>query len=194
MLRARFRRLWRKPLIVFTPKHAAPSRRDLELKRITQPRFKRSFALRKSRTPANLMASGKVGHELKTERRRRKDSSTLSCSWISFIRCASGNCLCLCRNRMHEKSSGFRKPRNMGPYFYVVPRLESLASPPAATALRKAFSKRQPRHWFGQGARDGAKTLLSLAFTTTTAADKRTQRAFFLQPTRKTFNTPFTFM
>src|SRR6202790_3186997 len=78
MLRRQARRTWRKPLIVFTPKSMLrhpDAGSDMEA--LTQPRFL-PLVPDGEITDAKriLIASGKVGHELRAERRRRKDTST----------------------------------------------------------------------------------------------------------------------
>src|SRR6266576_3095816 len=78
MLRRQARRPWRKPLIVFTPKSmlrhpdAASSIEDF-----TQPRFLPVVPDREVQDAKRiLIVSGKLGHELRAERRRRKDTNT----------------------------------------------------------------------------------------------------------------------
>src|SRR5258707_14318579 len=78
LLRRQVRRPWRKPLIVFTPKSmlrhpdASSSIDDF-----TQPRFLPVVPDREVQDAKRiLIVSGKLGHELRAERRRRKDTST----------------------------------------------------------------------------------------------------------------------
>src|SRR5438445_10366273 len=78
MLRRQARRPWRKPLIVFTPKsmlrHPDASS---NLEEFTKPRFLPLVPDREVQDARRiLIASGKVGHELRAERRRRKDTNT----------------------------------------------------------------------------------------------------------------------
>src|SRR6202045_2070237 len=78
MLRRQSLRVWRKPLIVFTPKsmlrHPDASS-DIEA--LTQPRFLPLVPDGEIQDARRiLIASGKVGHELRAERKRRKDTST----------------------------------------------------------------------------------------------------------------------
>src|SRR3981189_2818566 len=78
MLRRQVRRLWRKPLIVFTPKSMlrhpdATSKLD----EFAEPRFLPLIPDREVTDAKRiLIASGKVGHELRAERKRRKDPHT----------------------------------------------------------------------------------------------------------------------
>src|SRR6266404_2866418 len=78
MLRRQARRPWRKPLIVFTPKsmlrHPDASS---NLEEFTKPRFLPLVPDREVQDARRiLIASGKVGHELRAERRRRKNTNT----------------------------------------------------------------------------------------------------------------------
>src|SRR5258707_4930704 len=78
MLRRQVRRLWRKPLIGFTPKsmlrHPDASS---NIEEFTRPRFLPLVPDRDVHDAKRiLIASGKVGHELRAERRRRKDATT----------------------------------------------------------------------------------------------------------------------
>src|SRR5208337_2462586 len=78
LLRRQARRLWRKPLVVFTPKsmlrHPDASS---TLEEFSRARFLTLVPDREvTDAQSILIASGKVGHELRAERRRRKDTST----------------------------------------------------------------------------------------------------------------------
>src|SRR5205807_1339346 len=78
MLRRQARRPWRKPLIVFTPKSMLrhPDASSV-IDEFSTPRFLPLVPDREIRGASRiLIASGKVGHELRAERRRRKDPST----------------------------------------------------------------------------------------------------------------------
>src|SRR5215475_14933901 len=119
-----------------------------------------------------LIASGKVGHDLQAERRKRKDTSTaiffldqlypLPKKEIAEAIAANPNA--------HEIVYVQEEPANMGPHSYVMPRLQRIAehhgrriravkrsaSASPATGSAKAHDMEQ-------------KTLLSLAFHTATA-------------------------
>src|SRR5437016_14507920 len=78
MLRRQARRPWRKPLIVFTPKsmlrHPDASS---NIEEFTHPRFLPLVPDREVQDASRiLIASGKVGHELRAARRRRMVDST----------------------------------------------------------------------------------------------------------------------
>jgi 2-oxoglutarate dehydrogenase E1 component len=172
MLRRQARRPWRKPLVVFTPKSmlrhpdASSSIDDF-----SQPRFLPVVADREVTDARRiLIASGKVGHELKAERRKRKDSTTA----ILFLdqlyplpRPEIGEALAA---HAHAREVVWvqEEPRNMGAFFYVMPRLTQLVQE-RGLSLRsvKRSSSASPATGSAKAHELEQKTLLSLAFTTT---------------------------
>ena len=78
LLRRQALRVWRKPLVVFTPKSmlrnpAASS----TLADLAAPRFRPVIPDRGDGSASSvLLCTGKIGHELEAERKRRKDTST----------------------------------------------------------------------------------------------------------------------
>jgi 2-oxoglutarate dehydrogenase E1 component len=171
MLRRQARRPWRKPLVVFTPKsmlrHPEASSTVADL---TQPHFLPVVSDREVTDAQHiLIASGKVGHELKAERRKRKDSTTA----ILFL----DQLYPLPR---HEISAAIaahpsarevvwvqEEPRNMGAFFYIMPRLAQLVQE-RGLVLRsvKRSSSASPATGSAKAHELEQKTLLSLAFTT----------------------------
>ena len=171
MLRRQARRPWRKPLVVFTPKsmlrHPDASS---QIDDLAQPRFLPVVPDREvSDARRILIASGKVGHELKAERRKRKDSSTailfldqlypLPRTEIAAAFAAHPNA--------REVVWVQEEPRNMGPFFYVMPRLTQLTHE-MNLVLRsvKRSSSASPATGSAKAHELEQKTLLSLAFTT----------------------------
>ncbi len=171
MLRRQAKRSWRKPLIVFTPKsmlrHPDASS-DLS-------EFSRSHFL--PLVPDNeikdakriLIASGKVGHDLRAERRKRKDTSTaiffldqlypLPKKEIAEAIAANPNA--------HEIVYVQEEPANMGPHSYVMPRLQRIAEHQGRRirAVKRSASA-SPATGSAKAHELEQKTLLSLAFTT----------------------------
>jgi len=171
MLRRQVRRVWRKPLIVFTPKsmlrHPDASS---NIEDFTRPRFLPLVPDHEVQNAKRiLIASGKVGHELRAERRRRKDSSTA----IFFL----DQLYPLPRKEISSALAGHanareivwvqEEPANMGALFYVLPRLERLAQ---ASGLQVRSVKRSASASPATGSAKAheleQKTLLALAFTT----------------------------
>ena len=175
MLRRQARRPWRKPLVVFTPKsmlrHPDASS---SIEEFTRPRFLPVVPDGEiTHARRILIATGKVGHELKAERRRRKDTSTaiLFLDQLYPMPKAEINAAFDAHPSAREVVWVQEEPRNMGAFSYVMPRLMQLtgardlnlrsvkrsASASPATGSAKAHELEQ-------------KTLLSLAFTTTAGA------------------------
>ena len=172
MLRRQARRPWRKPLVVFTPKsmlrHPEASS---TVEDFAQARFLPVVGDREVTDARRiLIASGKVGHELKAERRKRKDQSTA----IVFL----DQLYPLPRPEIAEALAAHphareviwvqEEPRNMGPFFYVMPRLAQLVQE-RGISLRsvKRSSSASPATGSAKAHELEQKTLLSLAFTTT---------------------------
>ena len=103
-----------------------------------------------------LIASGKVGHDLKAERRKRKDSNTaiLFLDQLYPLPRPEISAAFAAHPNAREVVWVQEEPRNMGPFFYVVPRLTQLAQE-RGLVLRsvKRSSGRQPRNGFGESAR-----------------------------------------
>ena len=131
LLRRQALRSWRKPLIIFTPKSmlrhpdAASRLEDFAL-----PRFQKVLLETEVKNPKRLLfCTGKIGHELRVERTRRKDSKT----GILFIEQlypwpAAEIAAVLDRYpKAHEVVWVQEEPANMGALSFVVPRLRRLA-------------------------------------------------------------------
>jgi 2-oxoglutarate dehydrogenase E1 component len=172
MLRRQARRMWRKPLIVFTPKSMLrhpDAASDIE--DFTAPRFLPVVPDREIQDAKRILfASGKVGHELQAERKRRGDTSTAICFLdqlyplprpeISAVLDAHPNA--------HEIVWVQEEPGNMGAHFYVTPRLQRLAQDKGrkVRAVKRSASA-SPATGSAKAHEMEQKTLLSLAFTTT---------------------------
>jgi 2-oxoglutarate dehydrogenase E1 component len=174
MLRRQARRLWRKPLIVFTPKsmlrHPDASS---SIEEFTHPRFLPLVPDYEVRDASRiLIASGKVGHELRAERRRRKDTSTA----IFFL----DQLYPLPRTEIaaalaeHPKAREIvwvqEEPGNMGAAGYVLPRFERLAKARGLSFRSvKRSASASPATGSAKAHELEQKTLLALAFTTTSS-------------------------
>jgi 2-oxoglutarate dehydrogenase E1 component len=166
--------MWRKPLIVFTPKsmlrHPEASS-DIEA--LTQPRFLPLVPDSEIQDAKRiLIASGKVGHELRAERRRRKDTNTA----IFFL----DQLYPLPRTEIaaalgaHPNAREIiwvqEEPSNMGAHFYVYPKLQRLAQDKGLKVRSvKRSASASPATGSSKAHELEQKTLLSLAFTTTAA-------------------------
>lgn len=171
MLRRQVRRPWRKPLIVFTPKsmlrHPDASSQIADF---AEPRFLPLIPDREVKDAKRiLIASGKVGHELRAERKRRNDTETAIFFLEQFYPLPRLDITAAITAHPNAREIIWvqEEPRNMGGFFYVVPRLESLAK---GLGLRLRSVKRSgsasPATGSAKAHELEQKTLLALAFTT----------------------------
>src|ERR1700688_3876127 len=171
MLRRQVRRPWRKPLIVFTPKsmlrHPDASS---QIQEFAEPRFLPLIPDREVQDAKRiLIASGKVGHELRAERKRRNDTETAIFFLEQFYPLPRLDITAAITAHPNAREIIWvqEEPRNMGGYFYVVPRLDSLAK---GLGLRlrsvKRSSSASPATGSAKAHELEQKTLLALAFTT----------------------------
>jgi 2-oxoglutarate dehydrogenase E1 component len=171
MLRRQALRAWRKPLIVFTPKsmlrHPDASS---NIEDFTRPRFLPIVPDREVQDAKRiLIASGKVGHELRGERRRRKDSNTAIFFLDQLYPLPRTEISAALAEHPHAREIVWvqEEPANMGALFYILPRLERLAQ---AKGLQVRSVKRSASASPATGSAKAheleQKTLLALAFTT----------------------------
>jgi 2-oxoglutarate dehydrogenase E1 component len=174
MLRRQVRRQWRKPLIVFTPKsmlrHPDASS---SIEEFTKPRFLPLVPDHEVQDAKRiLIASGKVGHELRNERRRRKDTSTA----IFFldqlyplprteISAAIGE-----HPNAREIVWVQEEPGNMGAAGYVLPRFERIAKARGVNFRSvKRSASASPATGSAKAHEMEQKALMALAFTTSSS-------------------------
>jgi 2-oxoglutarate dehydrogenase E1 component len=171
LLRRQVRRPWRKPLIVFTPKSmlrhpdAASSIDDF-----TQPRFLPVVPDREVQDAKRiLIVSGKLGHELRAERRRRKDTSTAIIFLDQLYPLLRPELSAALDEHPNAREVVWiqEEPKNMGAHFFVMPRIGQLVQ---SRGLKIRSIKRSPSASPATGSAKAheleQKTLLSLAFTT----------------------------
>jgi 2-oxoglutarate dehydrogenase E1 component len=171
LLRRQARRSWRKPLIVFTPKsmlrHPDASS---TLEEFSGPRFLPLVPDREVQNASRiLIASGKVGHELRGERHRRKDTNTAIFFLDQLYPLPRAEISAALDEHANAREIVWvqEEPANMGALFYVLPRLERLAQ---AKGLQVRSVKRSASASPATGSAKAheleQKTLLALAFTT----------------------------
>jgi len=174
MLRRQARRPWRKPLVVFTPKsmlrHPDASS---SIEELTQPKFLQLVPDREvTNAKRILIASGKVGHELKAERRRRKDTHTAIFFLDQLYPLPRHEINAALDAHPHAREIVWvqEEPRNMGAFFFVMPRLTQIAHARGLSIRSvKRSASASPATGSAKAHELEQKTLLSLAFTTTTA-------------------------
>jgi 2-oxoglutarate dehydrogenase E1 component len=169
LLRRQALRHWRKPLVVFTPKsmlrHPDASS---PIEAFTQQRFLNvlpdSEITEASRI---LLCSGKIGHELRAERKKRKDTST-AIVFLEQIYPFPEKEL----ERIFTQYSSAREivwvqeePANMGALFYVLPRLRRIAGERPVLSVKRSASA-SPATGSAKAHEVEQKTLVTLALTT----------------------------
>jgi len=174
MLRRQARRPWRKPLIVFTPKsmlrHPDASS---NIEEFTKPRFLPLVPDREVQDARRiLIASGKVGHELRAERRRRKDTNTAIFFLDQLYPLPRTEIAAAIAEHPNAREIVWvqEEPGNMGAVGYVLPRLERLAKARGLSVRSvKRSASASPATGSAKAHELEQKTLLALAFTTSSS-------------------------
>jgi len=177
MLRRQARRQWRKPLIVFTPKsmlrHPEASS---GIEALTAPRFLPLVPDSEVQDASRiLIASGKVGHDLRAERRKRKDTSTAIFFLDQLYPLPRPEITAAIEAHPNAREIIWvqEEPANMGALFYVLPRLQRLAQEKGLKVRSvKRSASASPATGSAKAHELEQKTLISLAFTTTAATAK----------------------
>jgi len=167
LLRRQALRAWRKPLVVFTPKSmlrnpAASS----SLAELAAGRFQTVIPDRGDGTAERvLLCTGKIGHELVAERKRRKDDSTA----IVFLEqlYPFPEAELAAEMDRHASAREFvwvqEEPANMGALAFLLPRLERLARGRAVLSVKRSASA-SPATGSHKAHEMEQHTLLALAF------------------------------
>ncbi|HET7441891.1 MAG TPA: 2-oxoglutarate dehydrogenase E1 component, partial [Terriglobales bacterium] len=168
LLRRQALRRWRKPLIVFTPKsmlrHPDASS---PIEDFTRERFLNVLPdTEVDDAERILLCTGKIGHELREQRKKRKESSTA----IIFVEqlYPFPEAELTAEFERHRSAREIvwvqEEPANMGALFYVMPRLRRLAGGRAVLSVKRSPSA-SPATGSAKAHEMEQKTLLSLAFT-----------------------------
>lgn len=170
MLRRQALRHWRKPLIVFTPKSmlrnpvAGSPIADLTPSR---PRFLPVVGETEIQHAKRvLVCTGKIGHELREERARRKDHSTAIVFLDQLYPFPEEEIAAELARHTGEIIWVQEEPGNMGALFYVVPKLRRLAGDSRPVRSVKRSASASPATGSAKAHALEQKTLLTLAFTT----------------------------
>ena len=167
LLRRQALRKWRKPLMCFTPKSMLRHPEAVSpLSDLTRPRFETVVLDGEVQNAERvLLCSGKIGHELKMERRRRKDDST-AILFLDQIYPFPEGALEEALNQ-HSRARDFvwvqEEPANMGALWFVEPRLHRLLGPGVRSIKRAASAT--PATGSHKAHELEQKTLLNMAFT-----------------------------
>jgi len=168
LLRRQALRHWRKPLVVFTPKSmlrhpdACSPVADFTHKQFL-PVVPDTGAVDAHRI---LIGTGKIGHELRVERQRRKDQNTA----IIFLDQMYPFPEAELKTAINQHASAREvvwvqeEPANMGPLFYTLPRLRHIAGERAVLSVKRSPSP-SPSTGSAGAHEVEQRTLLALAFS-----------------------------
>ncbi len=167
LLRRQALRPWRKPLIVFTPKSMLRHPDAMSpLADFSAPRFRTVLPDEEIQSASRvLLCSGKIGHELRAERKRRKDTSTA----IVFLEQMYPWPDAELQAELDRHGSARdlvwvqEEPANMGALWYVMPRLRRMARGRPARSIKRSASS-SPATGSAKAHELEQKTLVSLAF------------------------------
>ena len=167
MLRRQALRKWRKPLIVMTPKSMLRNpEASSPLADLSKPRFLPVVPDSEVKSGERvLVCSGKIGHELRAERRRRKDTSTAVLSLDQIYPFPEQELAAELSRHNGEIVWVQEEPANMGPLFFVVPRLRRIAGSDRPVRSVKRSASASPATGSAKAHELEQKTLLTLAFS-----------------------------
>jgi 2-oxoglutarate dehydrogenase E1 component len=169
LLRRQALRHWRKPLVVFTPKSmlrhpdaASP------LADFTQPRF-RTVVPEKEINSARriLICTGKIGHELLHERRKRSDHETAILFLDQLYPFPEEELATELARHSEARDIVWvqEEPANMGALSYVLPRIRLLAGSRPVRSVKRSASA-SPATGSAKAHQLEQQTLLTFAFST----------------------------
>jgi 2-oxoglutarate dehydrogenase E1 component len=168
LLRRQALRHWRKPLVVFTPKSML--RHPDASSPIEDFTHKNFLNVIPDTTVAEaeriLICTGKIGHELQAERKRRKDTSTAIVFLEQMYPFPEQEVVA--EFDRHGKHADIvwvqEEPANMGAMFNMLPRLKRLAGDRPVLSVKRS-SGPSPATGSAKAHEVEQKTLLTLAFT-----------------------------
>jgi 2-oxoglutarate dehydrogenase E1 component len=168
LLRRQALRKWRKPLVVFTPKsmlrHPDASS---PIQDFSKERFQRVLPDTEIQNASRvLLCTGKIGHELQHERKKRKDTAT-SIVFVEQLYPFPEPELSdeLSKHpSAHEVVWVQEEPANMGAMNFMLPRLRQIAKNRSVLSVKRSASP-SPATGSAKAHEVEQKTLLALAFT-----------------------------
>jgi len=168
LLRRQALRHWRKPLVVFTPKSmlrhpdACSPIEDFTHMRFL-PVVPDNEAVDVSRI---LVCTGKIGHELRMERKRRKDENTAIVFLDQLYPFPEAELHAAIDQHADAREIVWvqEEPANMGALFYTLPRLRHIAGERSVLSVKRSASP-SPSTGSAGAHEVEQKTLLALAFS-----------------------------
>src|SRR5277367_3178369 len=169
LLRRQALRHWRKPLIVFTPKsmlrHPDASSPIAHFSRKTFLNVIPDSEV--GEASRILVCTGKIGHELQAERKKRKETSTAVVFLEQLYPCPEKELAA--EFARHGETGDIvwvqEEPANMGALFNMLPRLQRIAGNRHVLSVKRSSSA-SPATGSAKAHEVEQKTLLTLAFTT----------------------------
>jgi 2-oxoglutarate dehydrogenase E1 component len=168
VLRRQVLRAWRTPLIVFAPKgmlrHVDAASAVEELGR---PRFLAVLPEREVTNPQRvLVCTGKIGYELRQERRKRQDASTAIVVLDQLYPFPGAELRAeLVRHATAAEIVWVQEePANMGALAYVLPRLKRAAAHGRVRSIKRSASA-SPATGSAKAHQLEQNTLIAMAFT-----------------------------
>src|SRR6266576_2021294 len=168
LLRRQALRHWRKPLVVFTPKSmlrhpdACSPIEDFTHMRFL-PVVPDNGAVDVNRI---LVCTGKIGHELRMERKKRKDENTAIIFLDQLYPFPEAELHAAIDQHAEAREIVWvqEEPANMGPLFYTLPRLRHIAGERSVLSVKRSASP-SPSTGSAGAHEVEQKTLLTLAFS-----------------------------
>jgi len=169
LLRRQGLRKWRKPLVVFTPKSMLRHPDALSsLEDLTHQKFLSVFPDNEAQnTKRILISTGKIGHELRVERKKRNDFDTAIIFLEQMYPFPEAELAAELDRHGSARDIVWvqEEPANMGALFYMLPRLRRIANDRPVLSVKRSASP-SPATGSAKAHEVEQKTLLTLAFTT----------------------------
>src|SRR5271155_809017 len=174
LLRRQALRSWRKPLVVFTPKSMLRNPvASSPLSDLASGRFQTVIPDTEAQNAARvLICTGKIGHELIAERTKRKDTSTAIVFLEQLYPFPEAELTAEFARHATARDIVWvqEEPANMGALAFMLPRLERVARGKPVLSVKRSASA-SPATGSGGAHEVEQRTLISLAFATTTTRD-----------------------
>jgi 2-oxoglutarate dehydrogenase E1 component len=166
LLRRQALRKWRKPLIVFTPKSMLRHPDAVSpIEDFSKPHFQNVLLETEIQNAQRLLlCTGKIGHELRVERKKRGDSAT----GIVFVEQlypwpeTELSAAIAAHPEAHEIVWVQEEPANMGAHSFVMPRLRRLAQDRSVLSVKRSAAA-SPATGSAKAHEMEQKTLIELA-------------------------------
>jgi 2-oxoglutarate dehydrogenase E1 component len=169
LLRRQALRQWRKPLVAFSPKSMLRHPDALSpLEDLTHQRFLPVIPDTEAQNAKRiLICTGKIGHELRTERQKRQDFSAAIVFLEQMYPFPEAELTAEIERHSSARDIVWvqEEPANMGALSYMLPRLKHIANDRPVHSVKRSASA-SPATGSAKAHEVEQKTLLALAFTT----------------------------